>query len=157
MLEPKDILIEDMSFTLHPLKGMKAVILDKKVITFCMPILGALENLNSKTVEDIDFRLITKNIEQSLAEMGDEEFEKFVLDLLATVQFHPAGEAPVEINKVVIDKYFAGKSTALYLLLIHAMEYNKFSPFKWLAENGVEMNDILSFGGQKNQDKELKK
>lgn len=132
MLETKDIEIGDMKFQLNPLKGFKAVKLDKKVITLLSPILKGLKGLDDKS---IDIGKIVGGVTDGLDNMKEDEFEKFVIDLLSTTVLQITGKVPMVIDKNTIDDEFQGESLTLYKLLFEVMKYNKFTPFV-LASGG---------------------
>ena len=132
MLETKDIEIGDMKFQLNPLKGFKAVKLDKKVISLCLPALKGVKDMDEQS---IDIGMIISGITDALDGMTEGDFEKFVLDLLSTTILQITGKPPMVIDSNTIDSEFQGESITLYKLLFEVMKYNKFTPFV-LASGG---------------------
>lgn len=125
MLEAKIIEIDKMQFQLNPLKGFTALKLDKKVIGLVLPIIEGVKDLDT----DFDMSKIVSGLTRSLDNMKDDDYEKFILNLLSTVVIILPGQPPQEIDTKIIDDEFRGKATTLYKLIFEVMKFNKFTPF----------------------------
>lgn len=142
MIEPKNETIDGMKFYFQPLPALMALKLDKKVITLIIPALGGVDKIDLDA--KIDLKTITQSIGGALRSLGDEEFEKFVLDLLSTSLYLEDGNPQQEITKEKFDLIFMGKLPTVYKLIFAVMKFNKFSPFELLGGGNV-MKKILSF------------
>lgn len=131
MLEAKNIEIDGIQFQLNPLKGFKAIKLDKKVVGLLIPLFKGLKDFDS----ELDLGKSIDGIGSALDSMKEDEFEKFTIDLLSTTIILIDGKPPMEIDKNVIDTEFQGNTIIFYKLLFEVMKYNKFSPFV-LASGG---------------------
>lgn len=125
MLESKEIELDGMKFQLNPLKGFKALRLDKKVVSLCMPLIEGVQSMD----EDIDLSKALTGLTSAIDNMKDADYEKFVTELLSTTIYIPTGAPPVEITPAVIDDHFQGASTVVYKLMFEVMKYNQFTPF----------------------------
>lgn len=153
----KDVEIDDLRFQLVKMKGMKAFLLDRKIIIMLLPVIGGFKNLDS----EIDFKVISEGVQDALLKMSDTEYKSLVLDLLKEVTVRPVDPKPGEAESLpmtepVIDTHFSGKMITLYKLIIEVMRFNKFSPFEMVA-GGMKMNQIVSFVGQKKKEKKTGK
>jgi len=133
MLEAKEIVIDEMKFQLNPLKGFKALKLDKKIVSILMPMIKGIDSLDS----DIDFGKAISGLAEALESMKDDDYEKFILDLLSTTIYTPAGKVPEVLGQTAIDNYFQGCATTLYQLMFEVMKYNKFTPFELVSRVGT--------------------
>lgn len=149
MLEPKDLELDGRQFKLNPLKGFKAMRLDKKVVSLLLPVLKGVKDLDS----EINIGEALGGFSQALDDMKDSEYEKFVVDLLSCVQYFPEGKPPIELDRTTIDNEFMGNSLLLYKLMFEVMKYNQFSPFALVSQagNGTQKINIsaLLTGNQK--------
>lgn len=139
MIEPITKTIDGMKFNFKPLPAMKAIKLDKKVVTLIMPVLGGFKELSLDA--KVDMEVIAKGLGEALGNITDEDFEKLTLDLLSGVVYLEEGKAPQEIDANVVNLIFQGKLMSLYKLMFEVMRYNKFSPFG-LVEGGSVMKKI---------------
>jgi len=132
MLESKTIDINEMKFVLNPLKGFKALKLDKKLISLVLPLLNGVEDMD----KEIDLGKALGGLSGALDGLPESEYEIFVGDLISTVQFLPADKPPVEMTIKIIDEYFQGEMMTIYQLMFKVMEYNKFTPFVLVSNGG---------------------
>lgn len=138
MLQPKELTVDNLNFHLQPLPVMKAMRLDKKVVSLILPIFGGMEGASS-----LDTGSLFSGISKALATMPDTDFESMVMELLSTTIYCPPGGSPETLNVDIINSAFQGKLQTIYKLLFEVMKYNKFSPFV-LLEDGAAMNKILT-------------
>ena len=134
MLEAKNIEIDKIQFQLNPLKGFKAIKLDKKVVGLLIPLFKGLKDLDS----ELDLGKSIDGIGSALDSMKEDEFEKFTIDLLSTTIILIDGKPPMEIDKNVIDTEFQGNTITFYKLLFEVMKYNKFTPFVLASGGGSQ-------------------
>ena len=134
MLEAKNIEIDKIQFQLNPLKGFKAIKLDKKVVSLLIPLFKGLKDLDS----ELDLGKSIDGIGSALDSMKEDEFEKFTIDLLSTTIILIDGKPPMEIDKNVIDTEFQGNTITFYKLLFEVMKYNKFTPFVLASGGGSQ-------------------
>lgn len=141
MLEPKEVEIDGVKFILNPLKGFTALYLDKKVITLLTPVIKGFKSLDT----NIDLGAAIDGFGTALDGMGEEDYKKFVLSLLSTVQVMAPNKPPIEIDVNTLDSVFAGKALVLYQLMFEIMRYNNFTPFALLGRGGgkIQTTDFL--------------
>lgn len=132
MLESTNVEINEMSFVLNPLRGFKALKLDKKIVSLLLPLIDGIESLD----KEIDLGKALGGLSGALDNLPEADYEKFVGELLSTVQFLPAEEPPLEMSIAVIDKYFQGELMTVYQLMFKVMEFNKFTPFVLVSNGG---------------------
>jgi hypothetical protein len=149
MLKNKQINIGDKSFQLNPLPALRALKLDKKVVTMIIPVFKGFEGLD----QEINLGAAIEAVSEALLKLEDNEYEKFILDILSTVQYLPSGKAPIEIDSDVINNQFSGEIMSIYRLIFEVMKYNRFSPFEMVGD-GNEMMKILFSGFQKQSGKD---
>ena len=135
MLDPITINIDGLAFNLAALPALKAIGLDKKIMTLAIPILGGLKELNLDV--DVDFEAIARGLQEALSAMDTSAFETLIQDLLSTTVHLPKGGSPAELNKTVIDTIFQGGISTLYKLLFKVMKFNKFTPFEVVGGGNV--------------------
>jgi hypothetical protein len=145
MLEPKNVEIDGMKFQLRPMPALRALRLDKKVISLLVPALGGLKDLDLEA--GVDVEAMAQGVSKALERMPDEGVENLAVDLLSGSVHTPKGKAPQEITADVINDIFRGALATLYKLMFKIMEYNKFSPFV-LVGGGNVMERIRSLTGQ---------
>lgn len=140
MIEPKTITIDGMEFNLRPLPIMKALKLDKRVVTILLPVLGGVKefSLDAK----VDLKTMADGVAESLSRMENKDFEELVIDLLSGVIYLEPGKGAQEITLDIINRIFQGKLSTVYKLMFEVMKFNKFSPFELVAGGNV-MNKIL--------------
>lgn len=146
MLEPKSIVIDGMAFQFQPLPAMRALRLDKRVVTLIVPVIGSMKEFSLDA--EIPLDQVAQGISTALQGLSDSDFETLVADLLSTVVHQPSGEPPIQLEPQSINKYFQGKLMTLYKVAFEVMRYNKFSPFA-LLEGGAAMRQIISSLGPK--------
>lgn len=148
MLENKEIVVDEMKFILHPLPAMRAMKLDKRVLTMLVPIFGGLKDVSLESV--IDFEALSKGLSEALQSLSDKEFEILIMDLLSTTVYLSPNAAPAQIDSVqVFDSIFQGRMLTLYKLLFEIMRFNKFSPFAVLGDGSGIRKIFSSFGQTK--------
>jgi hypothetical protein len=142
MIEPKRIRVDGLCFDMQPLPALKAIGLDKKILTLAIPILGGLKNISLDS--DIDFEAISRGLYEAFNKLDTAEFEILVSDILCKTAYMPEHGAPEELTKTTIDRIFQGSLQTLYKLIFEVMRFNKFTPFV-LAEGGGVAKLIGSF------------
>ncbi len=154
----KEVVVDKHTFQIIPMGGIKAMLLDKKIITMLVPVMGGLKDMDA----EIDFKLISEGIYEALSKLSEIEYKKLILDLLAEVIFvntnaiEGDAESPA-MTEHTIDKKFGRKLMVLYKLIIEVMRFNKFTPFEMVA-GGKRMSSIISsFKQKKNTKKNGKK
>jgi hypothetical protein len=151
MIEEIDKEINGMRFHFNPLPAKKALKLDKRVITLLVPIFGGLKDLNLNS--GIDTETMARGVSEALSNMTDEDYDKFIIDLLSATQYYQEGVAtPVEITSTVIDTIFRGELATLYKLMFEIMKYNKFFPFA-LGVGGKGILGMFTSQDQKQSEK----
>jgi len=138
-MEPKNINIDEMTFQMSPLNPLLALRLDKRIISLILPAFKAIGGLDSQ----IDLGKIMEALSESLSTLPDDDFEKFVLNILSRTVCIQKNKPPLEINEENFGIIFAGKLTTIYKLLWEVMKYNKFSPFV-VAGGGAEALKTLT-------------
>lgn len=138
MLEIKEITIDGMKFQLHPLKGLKAVKLDKKVISLLLPLVEGVSDMDSQ----IDIGKALNGLSGAISNLEDQEYENFVCDLLSTTIIMLDKKPPEQIESSTIDEAFQGHILTLYKLMMEVMKYNKFTPFVLAGGGGFTMSTI---------------
>lgn len=154
MIEPKRIIIKDrddndMVFNLQPLPALKAIVLDKKIMSLLIPALGGIKDLD----KEFDLKIASMAMAESLTKLSDQEYEKFVIDLLTGVQLVQQGQEIKSITTDQINVLFLGNAKGLYKLMFEVMKFNKFTPFE-LVEGG---NLIQKITGSMNKSPKTKK
>ena len=152
MIQPKTIDINGLKFYTQPLPAMRAVILDKKIVTLLIPVLGSLDGL--KLDDEINFDEITTHLSDALAKLTDSDFKQFLLELLSTTTYQGevgGTEENEALSESAINKIFQGRLKSMYTLMFRIMEYNKFSPFELLGD-GAEILKTLSSSSQKKKE-----
>lgn len=145
----KEIEIDGMQFQLFPMKGMKSFLLEKKIMTMLVPIIGGLKDMDA----EVDFKVVSEGIYEALTSLNEIEYKKLVLDLISEIMLIPtnpqAGEGQaLQMNESVINNKFSGKTMVLYKLIIESLKFNKFLPFEMVA-GGLKMRQIVSSFEQK--------
>jgi hypothetical protein len=155
MLEPENIVVEGLSFQLSPLPALKAMRLDKRILTAIAPVLGGLKDLNLEA--ELDMAGMSEGITTALDRLEDNVLEKLLVDLFSTVIWSPEGGVPESLDSsATINKAFQGNLMGLYKLAFAVMRYNKFTPFA-LASIGGGMSKILGFAKETQKPKPLAK
>lgn len=155
---PKEVVIDDLRFKIYPMGCMKALLLDRKIISMLVPLIsGFKDDLEA----EVDFKVISEGFQKSLTEMSDAEYKSLVLDLLKDVTIRPKNPKPGEgeslsIDESVMNSHFEGKLMTIYKLIIEVMKFNKFTPFEMVA-GGIKMNQITSLIGSKKNTKKTGK
>lgn len=144
MLEIKDVTIDERVFKLHPLKGMKALKLDKKVLSLLLP---ALKGLKGGLDTNIDIGTCIAGLSESIDNLPDAEYEKFLNNILSSVQYIPETEAPEEMCTAIIDTHFQGAPMTVYKLMFEVMKFNNFTPFALVGQAGGKINLMSMFSG----------
>lgn len=151
IVEPLEKTIGSLTFTFVAMNPFKALVLDKKVLSLLVPILGGLKDLTPSEDEDeekpltdmIDFKLVSEGLAESLAKMKDAEFEAFARDLLRSVvvQLPGGGAASCADDKGAA--VFTANLSLMHEVMFEVMRFNKFTPFA-LAERGLGIEEIVS-------------
>lgn len=141
MIDPKTIEVDGMEFYLQPLPALKAIKLDKRIVSLLVPALGGLKDISLNT--NIDMETIAKGIAEALERMEDNDVEKLVVDLLDGAAYMEKGAAAQDMTANIINTLFRGKLVTLYKLMFEVMKYNKFSPFV-LVGGGDAMKKIFT-------------
>jgi hypothetical protein len=150
MIEPKHINLDGKEFVLNPLKILKALCLDKKLMSLLLPSIGGMESFSLDS--DINLGTIFQEVGKSLERMKDTDLQAFFLDLFATTQVIIPGKEAIEINASTMDTVFSGSLLTIYKLAFEVMKHNKFSPFV-LVEGGSAMEKISGLLNQTSQQK----
>ena len=142
MLAVTKIIVDGMSFQLIPLPALKALRLDKKVVTVLIPAISGLKELNLDA--QIDLESLSRGISEALSRLSDDDFENLAIDLLSSVTYIPDNAVPIELTSTQeINNIFSGKLITIYKLFFEVMKYNKFSPFALLEGDGNLMSKII--------------
>jgi len=142
LIEPKPIMIEEYEFILNPMKTLKAMRMDKKVITLLVPVMGSLEG-NQNQEQQIDFNVLSEGIGTALESLDDNQFEKFIIEILAEVQYKQTGQPVQSMTATVIDTKFRGDLLVIYKLIFEVVKFNRFLPFV-IAGGGKGISEIFS-------------
>ena len=137
-----------------PMNPFRASVLDKRVISVLVPLIGGLKNLEgvddgSEDLSDmIDFAAVADGLSQALMKLPDADLEAMLKELLRSVTVTFVG-ADGKTNVAKCDEakgqfVFMGNLGLMYEVAIEVMRYNKFSPFA-LLERGSAMRAIGSF------------
>ena len=151
MLEKETHEIGGLQFTFTPIDPFKAIVLDKKVLSLLVPVLGGLKNLTASGEGDedlnltdmIDFRLVADGLSEALSKMKDADFEAFAREMLRSVYVEIPGKGAGSCADAKGAQAFVGNITLMYEVMIQVMRYNKFTPFA-LAERGLGIDEIVS-------------
>lgn len=154
MLEPQTKAIGDHEFTFMPLNPFRASVMDKRVISVLVPLLGGLKNLDGADGESeeladmIDFAAVADGLSKALMQLPDADLEAMLKELLrsVTVQYTGADGKLVaaRCDEAKGQFVFMGNLGLMYEVAIEVMRFNKFSPFA-LLERGSAMRAIGSF------------
>lgn len=156
MIQPKEITLDGERFYMQPLPLLRALCLDKKILTLIAPIVGSMDLSGISLDAEIEFDKIFESASTVLGKLSDEEFEKLVLDLLRSTLYIPEGETQQEITSKVLNTVFSGNLLLIYKLMFEVMRFNKFTPFA-MAGGGNLTSKIGGFLNQKKiQKKNLK-
>lgn len=126
MLEPKDLTIDNVRFNLTPLRGLKVLRLDKKVISLLLPVFKGLDISNMN--DEIDLGRVMEGLTSSLDSLDDVSYEKFIIDLFSSTTIVEEGKAPYNLDSQTLDT-MGIQPTTLYKAMFEVMKYNKFTPF----------------------------
>jgi hypothetical protein len=156
MLEPKDLNIKEMTgvFQLKPIPALKAIKLDKKIMTLLVPVIGGLKDVSLDA--GIDMSTVARGLSEALNDLDDKDTEQLIIDLLYGVVYVKSGEPPMELNEGTINNVFNGCFEKLYDLIFEVMKYNKFSPFR-LAAGGKKIPGMFGLLSMKKEEKSTKK
>lgn len=153
MIEPKTIEVDNLSFYLQPMRPLKAIRLDKQIISLIVPALKGLGDMSELSLDtEIDFGKLFEGISEALQNMDGDTFEKFLQELFATVSFLESGKSPEELsNDAIINRVFQGESLmTMYKLAFEIMKFNKFTPFEMVGVgNVVKQINTLNKGTKK--------
>ncbi len=150
MIEPKTIEVDEMEFYLQPLPALKAIKLDKRVLSLVIPVLGGIKSFSLDS--DIDMETLARGLSEAVSKLEDNDFEKLTIDLLSGASYIEKGSPPQEITADIINNIFRGKILSLYKLMFEVMRYNKFSPFG-LVEGGNIIQKIITSVNPKDSEK----
>jgi hypothetical protein len=126
-MEVEKVIINNKEFNLTPLPVMRALKLDKKVISLILPLFSGIEEFDLDA--EVDITKMISAFSDSLSKMPDQEYQEFILNMLSTTIYCPSGGTPMEFNSEDSLRAFQGDIISLYKLLWEIMKYNKFSPF----------------------------
>jgi len=149
MLDKKEITIGENIFELSPLKGRKALRLDRKVVTLLLPVFKGIDmkDMSMNALQsNIDLGAIVDGITEGLGKMSEQEYSDFIEELLSTVIVKPKGVAPAQMSGEVLDTLCLPPIDT-YKLLFEVMRYNKFTPFA-LGLGGEGMMRMFSSSAQ---------
>lgn len=144
MREAKNIEIKEMKFQLNPMPALKALRLDKKILSLLTPLMGGIKSLDVDKA--LDLKVMADSISEAVQNLGDAEWEKLVLDFLSEVTYTGKGgtmASDLLDNTSTINNVFSEDFTFIYKLIFEVMKYNKFSPFK-LVGGGFGIEKILT-------------
>lgn len=155
MIEPKKLNIDGMEFTIHPMPALRALKLDKRIITMLLPIISGFKKLDLDS--DIDMGAIVSGISEGMNKLDEATYEKLVIDMLSNVQCIPPGGEACQLDSAgSIDRVFVGNLLTVYKLMFEVMRHNKFSPFA-LVGDGNGIKKILSSFGRTVKEKQTGK
>jgi len=149
MIDYLEVEINNKKFKSSPLPALKALKLDKKIITMLLPMLSEFKGMDEK----LNFGKMLHSLSQSLNEMADTEFEKFIIDILSTTIYMKDNTPPEQITSDKINIIFQGDIICIYKLIFEIMKYNKFSPFE-LVGGGGEIFKTFFYDGLMLKEKE---
>jgi len=129
-----EVEINGKIFKISPLPALLALRLDKKVVSIILPMFGEIGNLD----QELQIGKMIQLLSNSLNAMSDQDFEKFVVDMLSTTIYMKDHSPPEQITKDKINSIFQSDIITIYKLIFEIMRYNKFSPFE-LVEGGGGM------------------
>lgn len=153
MLEPKQIEIDGYKFTINPLRGFKVIRLDKQVVGLVLPIFKGIKEIKDLDSElNLDVDKIVTGLQDALASMDGDTFEKFLLELFSTTQITEPGKPPYEVDSTTVGNLGVPPLT-LYKAMFEIMRYNKFTPFALgLGGNATKtINGLFSQTGNTEQ------
>ena len=151
MIEPKTIKIDELSFYLQPLRPLKAIRLDKQILTLLLPALGGLKDLSLDS--NVDLGVLSKGVSDALQAMDGDDFEKFIIELFTSAQFMENGQPPQDLTDGVVNRIFSGKLFSIYKLVFEIMKFNKFTPFELVGDGNL----MSKIGISVNPKKKMKK
>ena len=148
MNDPKTIELDGMRFQMHPMPALKALRLDRRLLTMLIPVLEGVTDLSADA--EIDLGKLAAGINTGLDQLSDTEFVTFMTELLSTTIYLPNGGSPIELDEHQIDQVFQTKLTTLYTLAFEVARYLKFTPFAFFAvgTGGGAMRKIRGLFGQ---------
>ena len=128
-----------------PMNPIKALILDKRVLSLLAPLLAGLKGVKPDATEEdveLDFEAISRGLQDALGNFSDTDYEKFVNDLLqyVTVKTNNGALACNDSRAIGV---FSGNLQLIYKLMIEVMRFNKFTPFA-LVDSGVGIRGIVT-------------
>lgn len=137
MKQPTQIEVDGLRFQISPIPAMKALRLDKRIVTLLIPVISGIEDLDA----EIDFSKLAKGVSEGLSTLNDADFETLVRDMLMNVTYLPAGRAPLDLNTDAgIDAFYGDleKGTiSVYKLIVEVMRFNNLSPFGFMGDGGL--------------------
>lgn len=140
--------IDGIKFHIQQFPALKALRIEKKVMTLILPSVGSLIggiDLQKGLDTDLDFSNIGQGLMVSLEKLSDNDFETLILELLGNTQFEITGEAVEFIGKSNFDKVFQGKLITVYKVIFEIMKVNKFCFFEVVGGGlGMVQTNILS-------------
>jgi hypothetical protein len=146
-------ILPDTTFHITPFDVIKALRLEKKVMSVLLPAAGGfLQNQDlSKLDSEVDFSKIFTGLIDGLEKLSDDDYTKMITDMFTNVQVdmpgHPIMDLRVEKN---INTVFTQNLLGVYQLFFEVMRVNKFSFFELLEKlAGIEMNLTNISGKQK--------
>ena len=107
--------IEGMRFQINQMPTRLALKLDKKVVTLLLPIFSGITSLSLDS-DLLDLDSMIKTLQASLIDMKDDEWDKFIVDMLSHVVYLEDGVEVQEMNSQIIDLKFRGKLLTIYKL-----------------------------------------
>lgn len=137
-MDSKNTQIDGISFTILPLQGLKALRLDKKVVSMLLPAFKAIKNVDT----EINLGELFGALSESLDKLSESDLEKFLLDMFSTTTAIPQGQAPTQLDQNGIDKVFVKNPLAIYKLVWEVAKFNNFTPFA-LMGGGLEIIKTL--------------
>jgi len=132
LLEIKTITIDNKKFQMHPLPAIRALKLDKKIVSLLLPVLSGVDGFSLDA--EINLSTSITALSNSLMNMKENDFIELVKDMLSTIVYLPDGNVPIEIQSDEdINTIFQGSIITIYKLIWEVMRYNSFSPFVVVA------------------------
>lgn len=135
-----EVEINGKIFKMSPLPALLALKLDKKVISLILPIFGEVKSLD----QELELGDMLKVLSNSLNTMSDQDFEKFIVDMLSTTIYMKDHSPPEHITRDKINLIFQSDIITIYKLVFEIMRYNKFSPFELVGDGGKMFGTFFS-------------
>jgi len=161
MIQPTDVVIDNLKFQISMLDVLEAIVLDKRVTELVLPVMSALlqgkegEVSPEARVNDPEsMARLMDGILNALMKLDSSFMTELTQKLLRCVVTFIDGKGNVQLTeRNDINTVFAGKFLTLYKLLLKVMEVNKFTPFALLASGFVMPGTSTLQGGMESKPK----